>query len=524
MKNWIWPVTPINWPVVKEKKVWAVDTRGKGERVVKGDHIIFYVNKSRCFQGIFEVASDWHEPTVTWPDSKQAFPVSEIDLKPIQLGYANFRKLIDKLEFIESKKSVGLYLRGTPHGPANSAKPISNHDYQLLLSELEQVQEKPYEDKSKESLDVEEFIPVTSWSFISERIHELPTPNLKSIDSIINDIKNGKYAIPIFQREYTWKRKQIEELWESIFQGFFVGSILTWDSDEQLATISVHGAPNLSNTYDIVLDGQQRITSLFYAVTTPDIALPDNHSMRFFVDLKALLDPNASSSDIIFSERTGRAEKLGYLDMNKQFEKKIFPLDAFNSRNYAFWITSFKTYLEKVEGLDGTESENYYREILSILDHVWFQYKIPVVQLPKSLSLDSVAEVFEKINSKGTRLGVFDLLNARFTSYDVSLRTIWDQAKSNYDNIKKLNREIDDAEKYILQGMALFKKGHIRRKELLNLNNCYIELKIFHKEAFLADWLKLCKHTESNRPATRIRIGAVKFSIPTQLLFQFYLH
>lgn len=517
MKNWIWPVTPENWPTVKEKKVWAVGTKGKGERVIKGDRIIFYVNKSRYFQGIFEVISDWHEPTVKWPDVERSDSVSEINLKQIQLGYASLRKLIDRLEFIESKKSIGLYLRGTPHGPANSAKPISDNDYQLLLKELQQVQEKPYEDKSQDSLDIEEFIPVSSWNFISERIHELPPPNLKSIDYIINDIKNGKYAIPIFQREYTWKRKQIEELWESIFQGFFVGSILTWNSDEQFATIPVHGAPDLNNASDIVLDGQQRITSLFYAVAAPSIPLPDNRSMRFFVDLKALLDPNASSSDIVFSERTDRAEKWGYLDKEKQFEKKIFPLTEFNNRNYTLWINDFKTYLKEVEGLDDQESENYFRQILSILDHVWFQYKIPVVQLPKSLSLDSVAEVFEKINSKGTRLGVFDLLNARFTKYDVNLRTLWDKAKSDHDNIEKMYHEIEDAEKYILQGMGLFKKGYTRRKELLSLDNSYIEFKIFHKSDFLADWLKICEYT--SKAITRLEsqresgFGAVKFSI-----------
>jgi len=514
----MWPTTPENWPAVKENSVWAVAVKGKGDRVVKGDRIIFYVNKTRYFQGIFEITSDWHEPTIVWPDtSRSQTSASEIDLRPIQLGYASLRKLADKLEFIESKKNIGLYLRGTPQGPANFAKPISEKDYQLILEELRQVQEKPYEDKSKDSIDVEEFIPVTSWNFIQERIHKLPPPNLKSVGDIISDINNGKYAIPIFQREYTWKRKQIEELWESIFQGFFVGSVLTWNSDEQFATIPVHGAPALSNATDIVLDGQQRITSLFYAVAAPEIPLPDNRSILFFVDLKVLLDPNASSSDIVFSERTDRAQKWGYLEPEKQFAKKIFPLTQFKDRNYTLWINDFKTYLKEVEGLSNEESDNYYRQILSILDHVWFKYTIPVVQLPKSLSLDSVAEVFEKINSKGTRLGVFDLLNARFTKYETNLRTLWDEAKSNYNNVEKMSNSIEDAEKYILQGIGLYKKGYTRRKEILTLDYAYTELKMFQKQEFIDDWRKICEYTskaidrlESQRESG---FGAAKFSI-----------
>ena len=239
MKNWVWPVTPENWPTVKEKKVWAVGTKGKGDRVQKGDRIIFYVNQSRYFQGIFEVVSEWHEPKTTWPDESAVgeYSASEIDLKEIKLGYGSLSTLVNKLEFIERKKNVGLYLRGTPHGPGNSARPISQDDYQLIFDELERVQEKPFEEDSSDSIDIQEFAPVTSWDFIDERIHELPPPNLKNIDYIISDVNNGKFAIPIFQREFTWKRKQVEELWESIFQGFFVGSILTWNFNDQLFVI-----------------------------------------------------------------------------------------------------------------------------------------------------------------------------------------------------------------------------------------------------------------------------------------------
>ena len=518
MRNWIWSTTPENWPTVKEKNVWAVNAEGKGGRIAKGDRIIFYVNGSRYFQGVFEVASDWHKSTTRWPDTSmsQKF-VSEIDLKPTQLGYASLRKLVDVLEFVERKKSIGIYLRGTTHGPANSGKPVSDHDYRLILDELRHVQEKPYEDKSKDSIDVVTFAPVTSWDFIQERIHELPPPSLKNVDYIIDDIKKGKYAIPVFQRSYTWKRTQVEDLWESIFRGFFVGTILTWNSDGHLATAPVHGAPELDNASDIVLDGQQRITSLFYAVTAPKTPLPNNHSMLFFAYLDVLLNPNAVSSDIVFSERTDRARQLGYLDKEKQFAMKIFPLTEFNNRDYTLWLNEFKAYLKDVEGFNDEESDKYFRQILRVLDHVWFQYKIPVVQLPKSTSLDSVAEIFEKINNRGTRLGVFDLLNARFTRHKTSLRTMWDKAKSDKDNIEKLSKYTDYAGKYLLQGVGLYKKGYIKRKELLTLDDAYIELRKFQKQEFVDDWAKICEYTskaidmlQSQRESG---FGAVKLSI-----------
>lgn len=340
-----------------------------------------------------------------------------------------------------------------------------------------------------------EFVPVDSWEFIGGRIHKLPPPDMRSIDSIIGDIHQGRYAIPTFQRKYAWTRKQVEELWESIFQGFFVGSILTWDYDDQVATESAQGAPELQTPTDIVLDGQQRITSLYHAVVDPDVTSTGDRRILFFVNLKALLDPNADTADIVFSEDADRAEKRGYLERKTQFAKKIFPLTQFDQRNYTLWLGEFKTYLNDVDDL--ANADEYYTNILAILDHVWFKYMIPVVKLPRSLSLDSVAEIFEKINSKGTRLGVFDLLNARFTKYEIDLRGLWDKAISDSYEIKDMDENFADAAKFTLQGLCLFKKGYTRRKELLTLDDAYKKSGAFQKDVFLKEWGGICRYVSA---------------------------
>ncbi len=340
------------------------------------------------------------------------------------------------------------------------------------------------------------FGEIDSWDFVQQRIHKLPPPNLQSIDSIIDNIQGGKYAIPVFQRKYSWTRKQVEELWESIFQGFFVGSILTWDYNDQINVMPAQNAPPLQSPTDIILDGQQRITSLFHAVAAPDTSNDDDKRILFFVDLNALLDPDTDTADIVFSEHEDRAKKRGYLEKEIQFAKKIFPLTQFNRRDYTLWMGEFKTYLKETEDL-GDNADQYYKQILKILDHVWFKYVIPVVQLPRSLTLDSVAEIFEKINSKGTRLGVFDLLNARFTKYEIKLRKLWDEAKSDYAEIQDMDESFGDAEKYTLQGLCLFKKRYIRRRELLTLDNAYKKSETFQKEEFLREWNDMCRYVSA---------------------------
>ena len=518
MSNWVWSVTQTNWPTVKSKKVWAVTSASKGSMIKDGDMFIFYVKGKSWFQGIYQVVGDWHAPTVEWPDKSRGAPVSEINLKEIQLGFASFRKLRQSLAFIESKKNTGIYLRGSTSGPANFAKPVLDDDLNLILEELKRVQNIPLAAEAADDIDIEEFQPIQDWDFVNDRIHDLQSPNLRTVSDIITDVKKGKFAIPIFQREYTWKKRQVEELWESIFQGFFIGSILTWNSSESFEVIPVKGAPPLDNPTDIILDGQQRITSMYYAVAAPDEALTDVKAIRFFVDLGALLDPNASAMDIVTSFTKDQAERRGYLERQTQFIKKLFPLWELNPRDYVIWLTEFREYLEKNEDYSKEAAKEYSQKILDILDHVWSKFKIPVVQLPRSMSLDSVAEVFEKINSTGTQLGVFDLLNARFTKYKVELRSLWDKARDDFANISLMDKNIGkDAEKFILQAMCLYKKGYSRRKELLTIDSAYAELGKFQKGQFETDWQRICEYTEKAiaklRSQRETGFGAVKFNI-----------
>ena len=515
MSNWVWSVTQENWPTVKHKKVWAVASIKKGSRMAKGDKIIFYVNGTMLFHGIYEIASDWHEPTVEWPDHSDSYG-SEINLEEIQVGFADVQKLLNNLEFIEKKKSIGAYLRGSSRGGSNYGKPISDNDLSVILKELELVQQIPLQEE-RTDIDVKEMIPVNDWDFIDQRLHDLSSPNLRTMEYIIDEIQKGRIAIPSFQRDSTWTRRQVEELWESVFQGFFIGSILTWKSNESFELDPVHGGPSLDNPTDVILDGQQRITSLYYAVMAPDIDLPKMQSTRFFVDLNSLLNPNASATDIVVSFHKSRAEQKGYLDKKTQFRKKLFPISEFNKKNYTEWCFLFEKHLQENEDYSHNESEAYRRHILDILTHVWQQFRIPIIQLPESMNLDSVAEIFEKINSTGTNLGVFDLLNARFTGYGIDLKMLWRRAKEEYDNIAMMNKEINkDAEKMLLQAMCLYKKGYSRRKELLSLDSAY-RTGIFQKDLFEADWDKICGFTSKAvgkiMSQRRSGFGAVKFSI-----------
>ncbi|KFM18353.1 EVE domain protein [Marine Group I thaumarchaeote SCGC AAA799-P11] len=514
MSNWIWPCTPENWPSVKEHKVWAVGTEGKGKRVLKGDKIIFYVNGTLHFHGIFEVTSDWHAPTFQWTDEDFVGQnsASEINLVEVQLGFASVNKLLPSLKFIEKKNEgiKGLYLRGTPHGPANSGKPISEEDYDLIFNELKEVQEEPNFKKIKEvENEFEELVELPKKIYETAKI---PPPDKKTLEEIFQDVEKGRCAVPDFQRYWTWNKKQIEELWESIFQGYYIGSLLTWPSSEQkLGKIPIVGGSEVNENPDLILDGQQRITAIYYAVKAPQVPLPNTERpYEFFLNINALLDTSRDSSEIIDSESSRKIETKNLHNTKVQYKKKIFPLTLFQNRNYSDWLFGFYEHLKTNEGYDDEESKQYYKKLQEIFGNVWSSYEIPVVKLPESLLLDNVATVFERINSKGTPLGVFDLLNARFIIHDIVLKNEWEEIKDSHENIRKWYDEFknDKVPLYIVQALALSKSGFLRRKTVLNLDELYKISGDFSSEEFLNDWNEMSKYVEET--ITRITSTGVE--------------
>lgn len=140
MQYWIWSVTEDNWEIVKRRKIWATYNKNAQTLVKKGDVLIFYVKGTLTFKGIFRVDSEWYTTNeLIWADeireSKKKYPY-QINLGLIQLGEANYKKLIPKLDFVKNKNTPQVYIYGTGGGPVNFRKPIEKSDYETILAEM----------------------------------------------------------------------------------------------------------------------------------------------------------------------------------------------------------------------------------------------------------------------------------------------------------------------------------------------------------------------------------------------------
>ena len=82
------------------------------------------------------------------------------------------------------------------------------------------------------------------------------------ISTILDDIDSRDIALPEFQRGFVWKREQVRKLMNSLYRGYPVGSVLVWTTSPESAKVRGDGELPVGSV-DLLLDGQQRITSLY---------------------------------------------------------------------------------------------------------------------------------------------------------------------------------------------------------------------------------------------------------------------
>jgi hypothetical protein len=269
--------------------------------------------------------------------------------------------------------------------------------------------------------------------------------NPRALKELLYEIHNQKAALPDFQRDFVWEPSATQELIVSIANSYPAGSILRVREKSAMFTArEFAGAPALNGekyTF-LVLDGQQRLTSLyqaFYGV--------GEH--RYFVDIKMLMK-GVEFEEAIFHERahTKRAKALEAFDA--QAKELLLPLSVLKGGAGGFlsWILKLTHPMpadERAAMLDALTSINE-RWIKAIDD-----YHFPVVTLADTTESAALCTIFETLNRTGVKLSVFELLTARFWPQDINLRALWTKAVADHPVIEHF--EVDPY--YVLQGIAL---------------------------------------------------------------------
>lgn len=302
-------------------------------------------------------------------------------------------------------------------------------------------------------------------------------PDHISLNTIIGYLRDGRYVIPDFQREFEWKPWDIRDLVRSIFLDYYIGSLLLWKGKaENFAALScepIYGYTGSSKPEYIVLDGQQRLTAIYYAFLAPKVALP-NRASRFFyfvhVD-KFMADQHdeAFGYDAV-SKRWAKV----LADKNLQFESHLFPMSIIGATGWELpnWVQGYEAFWKakqaaadaKGDATSAAEAKQHADNAAAFGEHlqgITGQYQISYNELDKDLDVDKVCDIFTQINSRGVRLDVFDLINALLKPKGLQLKLMWREAEaklSGFDS-EKLNI-------YILQVMSILRQAYCSPKYL----------------------------------------------------------
>lgn len=286
--------------------------------------------------------------------------------------------------------------------------------------------------------------------------------NPRALKELLAEIHNRSAVLPDFQRDFVWEPAATQELIVSIANNYPAGSILrVRDAKRVFAAREFEGAPQLDGTKHtfLVLDGQQRLTSLyqaFYGV--------GEH--RYYLDLSKLKDNSADFEEAIFHVRATTKWAKAREDFALQAKELLLPLSVLKGGAGGFgqWGRKVarqlpdKQRIALEDALDGIEQKWI---------HVIDDYHFPVVTLSDQTEPDALCTIFETLNRTGVKLSVFELLTARFWPKNIQLRALWEKALADHPVIADF--EVDPY--YILQGISLAsrKAPSCKRSDVLNM-------------------------------------------------------
>lgn len=228
------------------------------------------------------------------------------------------------------------------------------------------------------------------------------------IEQILDKIDENQLFVPAFQREFVWKRDNVKNLIDSLIKDYPIGTMLTWETNNPPELKGNWDYDSRQGSVKILLDGQQRITSLYLLI-------------------RGEIPPYYKQKDIMKDPR-GLYVNISTLEL--QYYKKILML------NNPFWISVTDIFQKKVKGnktvkdikqkgyeLSEEEEDKIFDNfdaIEKILDREFLEQEIPVKAI-----LKNAIDIFYIVNSSGVNLTDAELALAQISGY-------WPEAREEF--------------------------------------------------------------------------------------------
>jgi len=259
---------------------------------------------------------------------------------------------------------------------------------------------------------------------------------------LLNQAAHGELQLPDFQRGWVWDDNHIRSLLASISLSYPIGAVMTLvagNPDVNFKARLLEGVGSSPNGVPdtLLLDGQQRLTSLFQALKSPaPVATRDSRGnelgRHYYASINACIDPEADReeegivgvpSDRVVRSDFGRKIDLDLSERKLEIAAEMFPLEiVLDVADTMDWQME---YLQSGPGDLPGRVEKWKRFQAAIVSP-FVQYQVPTIDLAKSTPKEAVCQVFEKVNTGGVTLTVFELLTATYAAGNFELRKDWE--------------------------------------------------------------------------------------------------
>ena len=211
--------------------------------------------------------------------------------------------------------------------------------------------------------------------------------------ALIEDIKHGNIALPDIQRPFVWKASKVRDLFDSMYRGYPVGTLMFWETGADAGTRPVGGHESDRVAKLLIVDGQQRLTSLFAVLTGEAVLTKSFEEKRISIAFRP--------TDETF-EVTDAAIKR-----DPEFIPDITVLWA---KRYRSTVRDFLARLgaSRDEELDEVEHDSLEERIDRVRDLRDFRFQ--VIELNANAGEEQVAEIFVRTNSEGVKLNQADFI------------------------------------------------------------------------------------------------------------------
>lgn len=300
-----------------------------------------------------------------------------------------------------------------------------------------------------------------------------------ALAKLLEQIIEGKIQLPDFQRGWVWDDAHIRSLLVSIARSFPIGSVMLLETggEARFQIRPVEGVELHSGSAKaerLILDGQQRLTSLTQVLAIPKpVKTRDDKGKEveryYYFDIeKALSNVGGLEDAVIAVDATkvlrtnfGRDIKLDLGTQEKEFAAFCFPCSRILDKDD--WELGLMAH-------DPAKFARYMEFRKRVIDP-FKEYQLPLIELKKETTKEAVCLVFEKVNTGGMPLSVFELVTATYAADGVNLRDDWFGraavkivGRHQRLSAKHLLRDLEPTD--FLQGISLLHSYERRKADL----------------------------------------------------------